>query len=198
MVSKVDICNLALSRLGDKRTVEDIDAGKKNEELVFKKWYDITRQSTIKRSMPSFAMVREFWPKANYVPEFGYNSAYLYKSDCLRVLGIGNIENTENNYSREGNYLLCDEDYPNGLPVRYLKDISETQKFPSDFVELLSYELAANVCTELTESQQLLNYIQQILPLKRLEFTGLSSQENKPIRISNSRFNRTGTYIGKK
>lgn len=198
MVSKVDICNLALSRLGDKRTVEDIDDGKKHEELVFKKWYDITRQSTIKRAMPSFAMVRDHWPRANFTPEFGYDNAYLYKSDCLRVLGLGNIENTENNYSREGNYILCDEDYPNGLPVRYLKDITETQKFPADFVELLSYELAANVCTELTESQQLMNYIQQILPLKRLEFTGLSAQENKPIRISNSRFNRTGKYVSKK
>lgn len=198
MVSKVDICNLALSRLGDKRTVEDIDAGKKHEELVFKKWYDITRQSTIKRAMPSFAMVREFWPKSNYVPEFGYSNAYLYKSDCLRVLGIGNVGENENNYSREGNFLLCDEEFPNGLPVRYLKDISETQKFPSDFVELLSFELAANVCTELTESSQLLSYIQQILPIKRLEFTGLCAQENKPIRVSRSRFNRTGTYISKK
>jgi len=198
MTSKVDICNLALSRLGDKRTVEDIDNGTKNEELVFKKWYDITRQSTIKRCMPSFAISREKWALANVTPAFGYNKAYLYRSDCLRVLGIGNIANTENNYSREGEYLLCDEDYPDGLPVRFLKDITDTTKFPSDFVELLSYELAANVCPEISESSQMLSYIEQVLPTKRLEFSGLSAQENKPVRISRSRFNRVGKYIGKK
>lgn len=198
MTSSVDICNLALSRLGDKRTVEDIENGDKHEELVFKKWYDITRQSTIKRNMPSFAIERAKWPLAEYKPAFGYNNAYLYDSDCLRVIGIGNVGENENNYSREGNYILCDENFPDGLPVRYLKDIKDTTKYPPEFVELFSYELAANVCIELTESQQLLSYLEQMLPTKRLEFTGLNAQENRPIRISRSRFDRTPKYVSKK
>lgn len=198
MTSSVDICNLALSRLGDKRTVEDIENGKKHEELVFKKWYDITRQSTIKRCMPSFAIERELWAQAEYVPAFGYEKAYKYGSDCLRVIGIGNVGENENNYSREGEYICCDEDFPNGLPVRYLKDIKDTTKFTPEFVELLSFELAANVCMELTESSQLLSYIEQVLPAKRLEFTGLNAQENRPVRISRSRFDRTPKYVGKK
>lgn len=198
MVSKVDICNLALSRLGDKRTVEDIDNAQKNEERIFKKWYDITRQSTIKKNMPTFAMVREKWAKSDQKPAFGYSNAYKYHNDCLRILGVGSIGDGITDYVIEDGYLMCDEYFPDGIPVRYLKDVKDTTRFSSNFIELLSFELAYNVCAEVTESSNMLSYIEQILPSKRLEFSAIDSQENKPVRITRSIYNRTGKYVGKK
>lgn len=201
MTSKVDICNLALAILGDKNTVEDIDNPKKSEEVVFKKWFDITLRSSLRRNMPSFAIKRELWAKTNYVPAFGYKNTYLYPNDCVKILGIGNVYEEVNNYSVEGNYLLCDEVFDAGIPVRYICHVTNTTLFPPDYVELLAYELAYNICANLTRDVSLLQNLSLKLKEKRFEYASVDSQENKPIRVSHSKYDRTGrtyNFMGKK
>ena len=72
MVTKSEICNLALSRLGDKKTVENIDNPTTQTEKTFAKWYDVTRRASLRKMIPNFARVREIWAKSNYTPAFGY------------------------------------------------------------------------------------------------------------------------------
>ena len=118
MVStKTGICNLALSRCGSKGSVENIDKPSKQTEIVCAKWYDISRRTALKTMMPSFARRREFWAlDANYKPAFGYEYAYQYKSDCLKILGIGNIGMCRRDYAVEGGYLLLNEYFEEGVP----------------------------------------------------------------------------------
>ena len=195
MTTKIDICNLALSRLGNKATIETLDTPRSPEEKILKKWYDITRQTTLRRTMPSFAIRREIWAKADFAPEFGYQNAYLYRPDCLKILGIGNLYRQKNDYSVEGKYLCCDAFFEKGIPVRYIRDEQNTTLYPPDFVDLLSFELAYNICSEISDNVEMLKYIQQIMAQKRIEFCSIDSQENKPIRISHTKYDRTGwTY----
>lgn len=202
MSSKIEICNLALSRLGDRGTVEDISSPKKPAERAFAKWYDLTRKSVLRRNMPSFAIRRELWHLSDYVPQFGYKHAYRVPAQCLKIIGVADLTDTRNDYSVEGKHLLCDRLFKDGIEVRYIFDVTNTNEFTPDFEELLSYELAANVCHEITQDVQLSQYMQQMVDMKRIELAGVDSQENKPIRISHTMFDRTGfTYknlIGKK
>lgn len=202
MSTKNEICNLALSRLGDRGTVESIDSPKNQAERAFAKWYDLTRKSVLRRNMPSFAIRREKWHLSDYVPPFGYGNAYRVSPECLKILGVGNVTNVINDYSVEGKYLFCDRCFKDGVEVRFISDVKNTDEFTPDFEELLSYELAANVCHELTQNVQMTQYLQQIVAIKRVELTGVDSQENRPVRINHSKFDRTGfTYrnlIGKK
>lgn len=187
MTTKSEICNLALSRLGDKKTVENIDNPTTQTEKTFAKWYDITRRAALRKMMPNFARVREVWAKSNYTPAFGYKNAYDYRSDCVKILGVGNLDTPDYDYVVEGNHLLSNGEYESGLPVRYIKDIDDISKFDDNFIELFSLLLAYNVAPEVTESTGRIQYLTQILPSKIAEVISVNSQENKPFIIRNSR-----------
>lgn len=187
MTTKSEICNLALSRLGDKKTVENIDNPTTQTEKTFAKWYDITRRAALRKMMPNFARVRGIWAKSNYTPAFGYTYAYDYRSDCVKILGIGNMDTPDTDYVVEGNYIFSNGTYENGLPVRYIKDVVDVTLFDDNFIELFSLLLAYNVAPEVTESVSRLQYLTQVLPTKIAEVIAVNSQENKPFIIKKSR-----------
>lgn len=195
--TKSEICNLALSCIGDKGSVENIDIPEKQVEIVCAKWYDVSRQTALRQMMPSFARKRDIWAAAiDYKPAFGYDYAYKYRSDCLKILGIGNIYEQRHDYAVENGYVLINDYFKDGLPVRYLADIQDVSKFTPDFVSLFAWFLARDICIELTENSQKYQQIEQILPSKIIQYCGVDAQENKPIRISHSKLmrERAGLY----
>jgi hypothetical protein len=197
MNSKTEICALALSRLGNQNSIEDIDNPKKQTEVVCAKWYDVSRQSALKTMMPNFARKRAIWAlDANYTPAFGYEHAYKYQSDCLKILGVGDVRSSKKNYEVEGGYLLTNVLYEDGLPVRYVADITDVSKFTPDFIQLFSWFMARNICMELEVDMNKYQAIEQILPSKIVEYCGVDSQENPPHRVSRSllEVERLGLY----
>lgn len=196
MVTKSEICNLALSRLGDKGSVENIDNPTTQAEKSFNKWYNITRRSALRKLMPSFARVRKRWAKSNFLPDFGYSFAYDYRSDCVKVLGIGNMDNPDNDYVVEGGHILTNSNYDDGLPVRYVEDVVDIARYDETFIEVFSLMLAYNVAPEITESANRLQYIENTLTNKIAEVIAIGSQENKPIIIKNSRLNNARLGFG--
>ena len=188
---KTEICNLALSRLGTYTNVNDIDAPQTASERVFAKWYELDRAHVLKVLAPNFALSRTIASKSTTAPEFGYAYAYEKPIDCLRVLGIGEIQEKENNYSVEGDYILSDEDYADGIPIRYIKDINDVAKFTSEFISLLSWQLAYDACVEITKDYDKLTFIEKIMPSKLSNASSLSGLENRPTRISNSKFKKS-------
>jgi hypothetical protein len=188
LTSKQQICNLALSHLGNYGTVSNIDTPITQTDIIFAQWYDIARQSLLRRIIPSFAIKRRIVAKLILTPEFGYQYAYEYPSDCLKLLGVGNIDKTKNDYTVEGNVIYSDEDYADGMPIRFIVDVETVSDFTPDFCILLSWELASNVALPITQDPQKAALIMQMLPVKYLEYSGVDAQENKPIRISHSKF----------
>ena len=136
------------------------------------------------------------WAKSNYTPAFGYKFAYDYRSDCVKILGIGNMDTPDTDYVVEGNYVFSNGEYPDGLPVRYIKDIEDAGLFDDSFIELFSLQLAYNVAPEVTESTGRLQYLTQILPSKIAEVIAVNSQENKPFIIKNSRLKNARLGFG--
>ena len=184
--SKNDVCNLALSCMGNRGSVENIDNPKKQEEIAFSKWFDISRRSALRQLMPSFARKRDVWAMADFTPSFGYAYAYKVRSDCVRVLGLGNLYEKKNDYSVEGGYLLTNRHHPEGLPVRYVEDILDPSLYTDDFILLWAWILADNTCMEITNDRTMKSYVDQTLPIKIMEICGVDSQENKPIRVAHS------------
>lgn len=197
MESKTEICALALSRLGNQNSIEDIDNPKKQTEVVCAKWYDVSRQSALKIMMPNFARKRAVWAlDADYTPAFGYDYAYKYQSGCLKILGIGNTRSSKKDYEIEDGYLLTNTYYSDGLPVRYVADVTDTTQFTPDFIELFSWILARNICMELEVDMRRYEAIEQLLPQKIVEYCGVDAQENPPVRVSHSilEVERLGLY----
>lgn len=188
LTSKVDLCNLALSCLGNRDTINNIDEPTTEKEKVFALWYDVTRQALLREVIPSFATDRVAVARLSASPVFGYAYAYEYPAYALRILGVGNVEDKQNNYSVEAGKICTDEDYTDGMEVRFIRDETDVTRFPPDFKILFAHVLAERVAVDIKSDATLKNAIQQqIIPLKA-SVGAINAQENRPIRISMSRF----------
>ncbi len=185
---KSDVCNLGLSSLGNYGTVSDIDTPTNDKELAFAQWYDICRQFTLKLMMPNFALGREVVAQAGGAPAFGYVNWYDLPTNCLKVLGIGEVKEKKNNYAVEGDKILTNENFLSGMPVRFIRDITDVNKFSPEYVLLFADYLAAYTCMSITQDAGKAKEMKAALPAEINIASGLNAQENMPIRISRSRF----------
>jgi hypothetical protein len=186
--SKSDICNLALNGLGNFETISDIDTPTNDKERVFSLWYDVCRQFTLKLQMPNFALARQAVALKGTSPVFGYQYAYDLPTNCLKVLGIDEVKRKRNNYSVEGNAIQSDDSFPNGMPVRYIMDITDVNQFSPEYIILLADYLAAYTCLPITQDAGKAKALLDALPAKINIASGLNAQENMPIRINRSRY----------
>jgi hypothetical protein len=189
LISESDICNLALSHLGNYTDlVSNIDTPTTDKEKTFALWYDITRQMLLRETIPNFAKKRVRVAKLVSTPTFGYAYEYEYPSNALRILGIGNAEDKENLFSFEDNKIQTDENYDDGLPIRYIDDVTDVTKFTPEFKILLSLELAKYTALPNGEDAQKLVAINSEIPKFKGMVCSINSQEDRPIRISTARF----------
>jgi hypothetical protein len=188
IVSKVELCNLTINRLGNYPSITNIDEPKTSPELTFSLWYDISRQTFLKMTMPNFALARK--RVAQLVEDVPYPFTYVYEypSDCLKVLGIGAVEDKKNNYTIENNRIYTNVQYADGLPLRYIADITDVSKMTSEFKIAFSWFLAGNVAMDITQDMSKVKMIEELLPSKISLMSGLNAQENLPIRVSRSGF----------
>lgn len=193
-LSSVDICNMALSHLGEYPSVATIDGSDLTAtETIFASWYTRAREYVLKAVIPNFAMARMLVPKKTQTPPFGYAFAYVYPSGALRILGFRAPEDKQFNYSVELGQdgfleIQIEEDAPDGLPVRYIANVVDTSLFSSDFAIALSYQLAEYVSFQITANPRIAEQLRAYVPQKLAEISSMSSQESPIIRISTSKF----------
>ena len=193
ITSKVDICNMALGQLGNYGTVSNIDTPTNDKERTFALWYDISRQSVLKILVPNFALTRLYVSQLVETPSFGYAYFYEYPVTALKILGVGNVQDKENNYNIERTptgvkAISHDYDYTTGMPVRIITDVTDINSWSPESKMVLSQYLAAYTSKAITQDTQLANSLLSALPAAMSLASGLNAQENVPIRISNSKF----------
>lgn len=193
ITSKIDVCNLTLGHLGNYGTINDIDTPVNDKEIIFALWYDITRQGLLTTTMPNFALARRLVAEMNDAPEFGNDNAFEYPVDCLKVLGLGNIDQrADYPYSVENvagkKAIVTDDDWEDGMELRFIQDITDVNLMTPEFKLLLSWVLAGNVVLPITQDAAKAKLIMSAIPGKMSELSAINAQENRPIRISNSRF----------
>lgn len=140
--------------------------------------------------MPNFSRKRKYVAAVDIdIPEdFGYQTAYEYPSDCLKVLGAGDVDLKENNYTVEDGYIYTDEDYGNGFPLRYVSDADPVNKYGAEFKMLLAMALAAAVGLAVTQNVDKVSAAKQMLANQKVAVAAINSQENRPIRVERSKF----------
>ena len=187
--SAEQIANLALSLLGNYGSIESIETPIKPAEVVFAKWWDLARQTAIKELKPNFALERAYVSKdASGSPAFGYTYRYRKPTDSLAVLGLDEVRKKRNVYSVEGDYILTDEFLGEALPLRYVKDVTDITKFTPEMVNLMAFYLAYFGNMEITQDLQKQVSLEKLLPIKKSQASAINGQENRPIRITNSKF----------
>lgn len=178
-MTDVEICNLALARLGDAKitSLSDLTAQAKYCNLFY--------AQTVKELQADFNW--QFCRKQSAItadvvpPTFGYTGRYALPIDFLRVLRINGVSDTENFGKWEiiGTFLHTDLTGP--IQLDYLANITTTTEFPSIFIEVLSAKLAAQLAMPLTGSKELFAQLATVFSelAQRPSVAALTSEQAK-------------------
>jgi hypothetical protein len=142
--SEVDLCNLALDRLG----AESITALTDNTERARKcaRTYPTTRDRLLDQIRPNFAVARVALARLVAPPVYGYGWFFQLPPGTLRVLDIGDEE--DYGWKREGDRLACDA---NAVNARLILQVADVTKYTPLFTEALVCQLAADLAFPITK-----------------------------------------------
>ena len=167
-ITSTDIVNMALGKLGAKQiaTGYTLDTDTTPDGLQAKLHYAQTRDSLLRSYEWRFASGRAILQMDSVVPAFEYSNQFLLPQDYLRMKSVyscGSAADSTMTYSDsipperwtiEGNKLLINE---TDVSILYVKQITDTTKFDSLFVEVLILQLALKLLHPLagTDATQL-------------------------------------------
>jgi len=160
MADKTQICNMALTPLGDQR-IHDIDDDSGESAVLCRLYYDIIVDEVL-RSHPWNCAV---WYQSlaalssdddDYLLDMYEDYEYQYvlptAPHCLRVLSIPSYPDED--YKIIGGYLLCNLEE---VTIEYIGRITDPTKFDPLLVGAIAYRLAADLAMKITESEKTRN-----------------------------------------
>lgn len=149
MASEVDICNLALARLGDNATVANIDPPEGSPQAEHcARFYVVARDALQERHPWGFATRRA--PLARLaVTSRPWDFAYARPTDALRLLSVlppdastDDIAQPFDTESGDDGAALVLTDQADAH-ARFVARVTDTTKFPPLFVDALAWLLAS-------------------------------------------------------
>lgn len=194
MPTEIDLCNLALSSLGDSM-ITSFTEGTQRAQLCALH-YPIARDSCLAWGAWKFARARAVLPRLAEAPAFGYSYAYQLPANpyCLHVLALvepvlgptisqifgGSEDLEETPWTVEGRALLTDATACN---ILYVKRVEDTGAFAPDFTFCLIDILASQLAYAITGSHTAAQARQQAALAKLSEARAASGREGSPQRL---------------
>jgi hypothetical protein len=154
--SKTEICNLALSHLGQDKEIADLDTENSSAARSCRRFYEEVRKKTLRDYDWPFATRISALSLKEEEPNDEWGYSYYYPADCLNarkiLSGVRNDTETtkmpyEISHEDDGTVIFTDKEE---AELKYTKDIEDVSRFPSDFVLALSYHLAYFIAPRLT------------------------------------------------
>ena len=143
----VEICNQALSELGD-QNISSLDEQKKAARLC-NQFYEVARDMVLTEYEWSFATEYSTLAQLSADPE---NSGFAYQftipNDVLKILEVKD----QPKFEVIGSRLHCDS---TPCTIKYIKKVTNSDVFPSAVTEAISLYLAYKMCIPMTGDKQL-------------------------------------------
>lgn len=147
-VTEVEICNSALAKVGAARILT-LDDDSEEARLCKTLFYRL--RDKLLRSHPwRFATRRVALGPLVTAPIYEFQNAFQLPNDCLRVLAIDGNDSEE--WKEESGQLLCNLDSVN---IKYIWKNEDTSSYDSNFVEVLAFDLAVELCMPLAQNATL-------------------------------------------
>ena len=181
MASEVDICNIALYRVGAERISSLSDNNKRAK--ICNDIYSFERDLLLREHPWNFATKRVSLAKTANTPEFGYDSEFQLPSDYVRVIDTeyGDFETFE--YRVEGDKFLCDE---NSVKIEYVYQVTNTSLYDAKFTEALSLRIASRLAYSMVNSSTLQQQIFGEADLALRDARLFDAQEGSPRKLRKS------------
>lgn len=149
-MNQVEICNMALLRLGHDRTIADLEE-QSAEAGYLRTFWDSCRKATLRAGSWNFA-TRTVTLAASTDTSDEWDYVYALPARCLRVLEIVNVHSKAPEdripYEILGKQLFTDQE---DAKIKYIADLDDENLFDAEFVDALTYRLAAEVAMPLTQ-----------------------------------------------
>lgn len=200
--TEVEICNLALARLGQTVFVESLDDPQSKNEDLCALHYPMTRRRLLRGPrVYNFAKKLDTLTVSSLVvPAFGFSSAYKLPNDYLRLLTSGEIPVNgpipPDNYDVVDGHIYTDSGDGSTLNLYYIFDQTVVAKWDAIFVNLMRLELARDMAYALTLKPSLVSALDDELRDVRLEAGAVAGQEKPPVRITRSKYLRGRQFGG--
>lgn len=163
MASVVDICNIALSHLGEAGNVASIDPPEASTQArMCARFYPVARDEALEAHAWRFNTRRKALASVDLpaAVDGEWDYAYALPTDCLRPFAVyvpgvteqGKTEDFTIETSSDGSQVLyanVDEAY-----LKYVVRVTDTSRFPPSFVTALSYLLARYLANPITRSAE--------------------------------------------
>lgn len=177
MASEVDICNLALSKLGED-TIVDL-AEDSEQARACNLFYADTRDSLLRKHPWNFAIKRIELAKLTTDPVFGFDSQFQLPSDCLRIM-YTNLQSPNTDFRVEGKKLLANS---TSIKIEYISRVEDTTQFDSLFVDALWMSLASRLAYKISDNNTLVTFLDQKVREVITEAKSINGQEGIPYPI---------------
>lgn len=178
-ISIVNICNIALGRIGIDQTIEDIDEGNTRARNC-KLFYEQCRNQTLRDFAWNFATTAIALADVAGTPPPGWSYMYRYPIDCERLLDVGDASGIRTSLvTKVGNgsawpaYLGENQQQPfqvmadqvttgriivTDVPLAYAwytKRVNDPNQFDSLFISALAWNIAGELALPLKASPAL-------------------------------------------
>lgn len=145
MASKVEICNIALHRIGQ-RPIQSIDENS-NEAYTCRTFYDLARTAALRVHPWNFALKSQLLALLEDA-EDDWTYAYQLPSDCLRAVKIVLAAGTDPAaFEVRGQMFLTDQE---NVKLQYVYNLEDPSLFSAEFVEALTYRMASDMAVPIT------------------------------------------------
>lgn len=192
--SAVDICNLALDRIGQRTPISAtaLTAPANEIEELCARHYDQERRHLLRQYIFNFARKYDILEKSTDVsPAYGYSSAFYTPSDCLRVLMVGSMVDGRIlrglQYEIAEHYIYTSYDDDGDLSVAYVYDAQDVAEFDPLFISLLKLRLAKILAYKFTTKPSLVSQLADELEKEEVAAAAISGQERPPWRVESSK-----------
>jgi len=191
ITSKTDICNLASDLLSGS-TIADIDNPTTADEALYARWYDHSRQKSLREHPWNFAAKRAVLAASSTVPLFGYEAQFPFPADYMRLLTVetqDGIQYSSEAYQIEAGSLLLSTNLGTSASarIRYVHDIEDVTKFDALFIDYLALTIALSLAFKVTESNVTVERVASLEKRASSMSKAINGQERPPTKIHKSK-----------
>jgi hypothetical protein len=185
VTSETQLCNLALSRIGNDRQLSSLGEANKPARLCTL-MYGPTRDAVLQAHPWNEAIRRvDLAAEADVEPPFEYTYRFPLPSDCLKVIRTEDesagfeddyrIESTAN-----GRVLLSNSDT---VAIEYIARVEDVALYSPVLVDLIAQRLAAELAPAFADSASMAKNLWDIYAAKLREARSVDAQEGTPRQI---------------
>lgn len=194
MATKVSIANQALGWLGANFITAFTDQS--TEAQLIDANYPDVRDAVLEERAWTFATRRMSLVTDSIAPDYGYSNRFLIPGNVLRILQVRNDQrnfSTNNlDWTREGNYILCDSD---AVQMQYIMCLDDPSQYSPGFSQALAARLAADLAIPITRSRSLQQDMFGLYQAKLRSAAALDGMQGRPRSFNSNKLTRVrGAY----